>query len=368
MKVLWFFQENRRCGISIYSHDYIRELKNKCVVIPKDISAVTDDVEPLLTGNDGADLVHIQYETSFFQKKGRDFYFRLLSKIKVPVIVTLHEVYEEFPQVFPRSKISGHGPLLFFKQIVYDHKHPVQTAYSKHCSRSFGADLILVHHRYHKDILLKKGIKPELLETLQFPVKISANEISFKWKAGEPVLLGSTGFINPGYDYQLLFSVLEKMESDWKFIWIGGLRNNEHEKILENITQMIISRKWQDRFIITGWVSDEKQNELLEKLDIYLSLFKYRSSSSTVSRAIGALKPVIATEIPMIKELNECADESPVLAVKNEPGSVIGAIRKIMEDSRFREELLLRVRRYSETRDFTQMADKLLSIYGRFGR
>jgi len=368
MKILWLFPENRRCGISIYSNDYIKELKSKCEIISKDISSVTDDTEALLTGNDYADLVHIQYETSFFMKKRRDFYFRLLSKIKVPIIVTLHEVYEEFPQVFPRSKISGHGPLLFIKQIVYDYRHPVQTAYSKHCRRSFGANLILVHHRYHKEILMKKGIKPELIEILQFPVKKSANEVNFKWKAGKPIILGSTGFINPGYDYQLLFSLLKKIEFDWKFVWIGGLRNSEHERILENLKQMIIKMEWQDRFIITGWVSEEKQNELLEKLDIYLSLFKHRSSSATVSRAIGALKPVIATEIPMIKELNECADESPVLAVKNEPESVIGAIKKIMEDSRFRENLLWKVKRYSENRYFSNMAEKLLLIYGRITR
>lgn len=366
MKVMWLFPENKRCGISIYSHDYIRELKNKCEVIPKDLSTVIDG--GLSVRKDCADLVHIQYETSFFLNKGRDVYFRLLSKIKVPTVVTLHEVYDEFPQVFPRSKIRGYGPLLIIKRIIYDCKHPVQTAYSRHCSRNFGADLILVHHKYHRDILLKKGIKPELVEILQFPVKKSANEINFKWKAGEAVLLGSIGFINQGYDYKLLFSVLEKMEIDWKFVWIGGLRNNENEKILENLKQMIISREWQNRFIITGWVSDEKQNELLQKLDIYLSLFKYRSSSATVSRAIGALKPIIATEIPMIKELNECIDESPVLAVKNDPESVIGAIRKIMEDSRFREDLLWKIRKYSENRYFSNMAEKLLLIYGRFCR
>lgn len=363
MKVVWLFPENRRCGISIYSHDYIRELKNTCEVITKDISAVIDRVGPLIKKNDSANLVHIQYETSFFLKKGRDFYLRLLSKIKVPVIVTLHEVYEEFPQIFPRNKISGHGPLLAVKQIVYDYKHPVQTAYTNHCRRSFGADLILVHHKYHKDILLKKGIKPELVEILPFPVKKSANEAKFKWKAGKPILLGSTGFINPGYDYELLFSVLEKMESDWNFIWVGGLRNNEHGKILDNLKQMIINRNWQNRFIITGWVSDEKQDELLETIDIYLSLFKYRSSSSTISRAIGALKPVISTDIPMTKELNE---SGPVLVVKNEPESVMGAIIKIMEDCRFREELFRRVRRYSENHFFSDMAEKLLSIYRRF--
>lgn len=368
MKVVWLFPEKKRCGISIYSHDYINELKNKCEVIPKDLSAVIDGGEPLFTNKDSADLVHIQYETSFFLKKRRDSYFRLLSKIKIPVIVTLHEVYEEFPQVFPRSKISGRGPLLTVKQLVYDYKHPLQTAYTRHCSRSFGADLILVHHRYHKDILLKKGIKPELIEILQFPVKKSFNEIKFKWKAEKTLLLGSTGFINPGYDYELLFSVLEKLDADWKFIWIGGLRDNEHDRILQDIKQRIISSGWQNRFEITGWVSDEKQDELLKNVDIYLSLFKYRSSSSTVSRAIGALKPVISTEIPMIKELSECVDESPVLAVKNESESVIEGIRKIMEDSEFTEELLGRVKRYSENRYFSDMAEKLLLVYRRYCR
>ena len=81
MKVQWLYPENRKCGISIYSHDYMRELKNKCTVIPQDISTVADKVEPLLIRKDSADLVHIQYETSFFLKKEEIFisdYYRKL--------------------------------------------------------------------------------------------------------------------------------------------------------------------------------------------------------------------------------------------------------------------------------------------------
>lgn len=369
MKVMWLFPVNRRCGISIYSHDYINELNNKCEVITEDLSAIVNGKEPFLKGADKVDLVHVQYETSFFLKGRKDIYFKILSKLKVPVIVTLHEVYDEFPQIYPRSKIRGHGSVLAVKQIIYDIKHPVQTAFRKHCNKGFGADLILLHHRFHKEILLKKGIKPERVEILELPVKRSASKVN--WKAGKQLILGSTGFINPGYDYDLLFSALEKTEIDWKFIWIGGLRDDEHAEILQDLRARIVDRKWQNRFIITGWVSEENQNEMLEKIDIYLSLFRYKSTSATFSRAVGALKPVIATEIPMTKELNAYFNNGksgPVMTVDNTPESVALAIRKILDDSRYRTELLEAVELYSETLNITNMADRLITIYRRLCR
>lgn len=372
MKVLWLFPQSRKCGISIYSNNYIEQLKKKCEIITCTIDENINLKENLSAKTEIVDLIHIQYETSFFMNKGKDRYFSILSKINKPVIVTLHEIYDEFPMVYPRSKIRGWGPILILKRMIYDFKHPVQAAFKKHCKKKFGADLILVHQQYHRNILGDKGINTEFIEVLEQPVKKCMYSVKFQWNTGDTLHLGSTGFINPGYDYDLLFSVLERLEIKWDFTWIGGIRDENHDSILLELNKKITDHGWKERFILTGWVSDEKQNELLKKIDIYFSFFKFRSSSGSICRAIGALKPIIATEIPLTKELfTVCGNDGltgPVVAVKSDPEMIISSLRKILENKMFRDDLLHAVKLYSEKMEFSSMADRMISIYRRFCR
>lgn len=368
MKILWIYPDKQKCGISIYSHDYIQELEKKCEIITADPDELME-LSVFLKKVENADLVHIQYETSFFIKKGKDTFLQLLKCIRKPIIVSLHEIYEEFPGIYPRSKISGPELLIPFKKMLYDLKHPVQTAFLKHCNVNFGAKLILVHQLFQKAIIQKKCNGFQHIEVLPHPVKMLAQKQPFSWTDGQIIRFGSTGFINPGYDYPLLFSVLSQINTKWKFTWIGGIRNDEHNFLLNEIKQEIIKNNWQERFLITGWVSEKEQKELLNNTDIYLALFKHRSSSGTLSRAIGSLKPIIATEIPLTEEI--CSSfsgqkYSPLVLVKNDPLNVVNCIYKLLFDSEFRDTTLERVQYYAKTVDFSDMADKLISIYGGF--
>ena len=229
MKAAWVFPQNRQCGISIYAKNYIEALSSHLELIRIDPSSWFSNREKFISELHSADLIHIQYETSFFLKGNIDFYGEILKKINRPVLVSLHEVYREFPGVFPREEIVAPHWLLPLKYLIYDLKHPAQSAFRKHLSNKFGADCILVHHEYHRDILFDKGICAGLVKVLPLPVKCSVSCPSFSWTPGKQLHLGSTGFLNPQYDYDLLISVLEKLDIEWKFTWIGGIRSGEHE-------------------------------------------------------------------------------------------------------------------------------------------
>ena len=194
--------------------------------------------------------------------------------------------------------------------------------------KNFGADLVLVHHHYHKKILTESGLILQN-EVLALPVKISSESIPFKWTSDHEIHLGSTGFINPQFNYDLLFSILKKLDKKWRFTWIGGIRNSEQQELFNRIMSTLNQNGWDNQFRITGWVSEEEQSRFLKELDIYMALFSNRASSASLNRAIGALIPIIATQLPLTEEINSphC---SPLVVIPPECESAIDAINSIL--------------------------------------
>ncbi|HEX2956113.1 MAG TPA: hypothetical protein VHO70_04760, partial [Chitinispirillaceae bacterium] len=102
MIIGWLFPDRERCGIAIYSRNYCAALHNHCQIIPINSDCLLRGDKCCYEQLKKCNIVHIQYETSFFFKKGSDYYFQIIKQLQKPVIVSLHEVYETFPGVFPR--------------------------------------------------------------------------------------------------------------------------------------------------------------------------------------------------------------------------------------------------------------------------
>ena len=365
MKIAWLFPVKQKCGISFYSQEYVNSLKEFVDVEIFDIYKCLDDSESYVKKLNSFDSIHIQYETSFFLNGNNKRYKQFCSQITKPVIVSLHEVYEEFPGVFPRSEIIGKGFVRKLKENIYDVRHPFQTLYNQHVSNSFHADKILVHANFQEDILTKKGIQKEKIEIIPMPIK----EIAHFKPVAEPqdsgkdktLNLSSLGFINLNYDYQLLFDILEKLETPWHFTWIGGIRREEDSSILNDLKKEISEREWDNKFIITGWVTDKKRNELLAQTDIYLALFSARSSSLSLATAIGARRIIIATALPFSQEMVENA---PIMCLTpSDSKPIIENINRIINDNSLQNAYLNTINEYIRQHSFREMSKKLTEIY-----
>ncbi|MBN1309464.1 MAG: methyltransferase domain-containing protein [Chitinispirillaceae bacterium] len=371
VKAGWIYPHRDRCGIARYSLDYIEALSGAAEVVDIDPRWWTSDRKRFRRALDNCDLLHIQYDTAAFIRRGREFYTTMLQGVAVPVIVTLHEVYDEDPAVFPRSRLTGLFPLLQFRRFVWDVRHPVQRAFQGHLRRCFGALRILIHHRYHADILVDKGVDASLLQVLPHPVKRIAPLRPFAFSGLPCVHLGTSGFINPAYDYDLLFVVLERMGRPWTFSWIGGIRTADQQPFHDALIARIAQRGWQNCFHITGWVPEEQMPSRLSDIDIVLALFKNRSSSGSIARALGACKPVIATAIPLTKEIfsegtainTPGADEPPLFLTPANADEVVARIDRLLTDTDSRFRLYRGLSRYVETVSFEKMASRLVGLY-----
>lgn len=358
----WIFPKKEKCGISIYSKNYVSYLNELTKINHIDPRLWISNRDQFIKKVNYNDIIHIQYETSFYQNGYKNFYLNLISSIKKPVIVSLHEIYETFPDAYPRDSLKGTGVLLKIKQIIYDFRHPLQTSFNKHIQKSFLSDHILVHHKYHKEILKRKGISPVKILVIELPVKTARSTRShFSWNNQLPLRLGSTGFINPHYDYDLLFSVLETLNIDWTFTWIGGVRERTGNQILNQILEKVRLHKWEHKIKITGWVSEDEQDNLLSDLDIYLALFKHHSSSSSIAKALGACKFIVASSIPLCEEIASYG--GPIITTVASPSAVKNSIYSIVNNEDVRYRLEQGILQYTAAFDYSSMADKMMNFY-----
>jgi glycosyltransferase involved in cell wall biosynthesis len=363
MKIAWIYPDREKDGISIYSRRYVECLRRFADIKTFNIDKLSaQQINEIVRG--GFDIIHVQYEPSFFLNKRKDLLKSLAQSTNVPLFISLHEVYDNFPGVFPRKMISGKGPYLFLKKKLYDFRHPAQTLYRRHCKKSFYADKILVHYPFQLAILEQQDIKTQLVEILPHPLK-NIEEIADRKKirsiTGTTLHLGSTGFINPNYDYNLLFGVLESLKMPWSFLWIGGLRQDEDQWLMDYIKNGILQRGWQDQFSITGWVSEQEQERLLVSLDLYLALFLNRSSSGSLMSALGAHLAVIATAMPLTYNIAENC--KAVLPTSSEPVNIAQSITHLWENPKERLNKLSQAAKYASDNAYSEIAKQLAGLY-----
>jgi hypothetical protein len=361
MVVGWLFPHRERCGIAIYSRNYCAALNNHCQIISVNSDHLLDGDRHLYEQLEICDCIHIQYETSFFLKNRSDHYFSILKRTKKPIVVSLHEVYEQFPGVFSRDKIRDGTILSPIKKWLYDYRHPYQTAYRQHLQAGFGASRLLVHHRFQKAIL-ENRLPPSCPVIVQ-PMPVYQDSRVLQSTKTDTLSLGTTGFINPEYDYNLLFDTLTTLKSNWKFTWIGGIRTTEHQNLLDNIHKEIQSRNWTERFSITGWVSEETQSTHLSNIDIHLALFKNRSSSASIARALGARKLIIATENQIVSEINDSLGTDVIKVVKPASFEVAEAIEIMSTNKNEISRYYQSIDQYVAKYNFTTMASSMFDIY-----
>lgn len=367
MKISWLYPQKKRCGISIYSTNYCKALGSYTDLRIFDPYEFIKDSAKFIKDLNSTDLVHIQYEPSLFFHGNTCFYKNLVFRINKPIIVSLHEVYDEDPHCFPRSHINGDMLFRRLKLFIYDYKHPFQNAYRKHLSFSFNASSILVHHRYQTDILRQKGINKNLIHLFPHPVNICTQNNKIR-SSCNLITIGITGFINPDYNFDLLFSVLEKIDIEWEFWWIGGIRKMEHKNLLDHIRQIVLKKGWKGKFHITGWVSSEEQSRLIGNLDCALALFKNRSSSDSIHCILGNLTPVISTSLPLFFDINEnfkkidTASRSLII-ISNNPYKIISTLKKFIFDHNMRSEKIEQINKFIHHYSFQNMSKKLFNFY-----
>ncbi len=362
MKAGWVYPIERHCGISFYAGAYVKALNPHVRVVCVDPSAIRSRRRESLRILNECDIVHVQYETALFVFGRHDIYSTLCRGLLRPLVVSLHEVYPSVPGVFPRDRITGRGLAGALKRRIYDLRHPYVTALRAHRKHGFHAEAILVHYRYQRAILQSRGVNPSTIHVIPYPVRSRESAGRCSLRDGETVHLAATGFINPAYDYPLLLEALGKLRVPWRFTWIGGPRRDEDRPVLEALRREIESRRFSDKVEITGWVTDQRRDEILGQCHVYCALFRERSSSESFATALSARRLIVAMSVPFIEELT--ADFGPLaLVTDRDADSIARAIERILTEPALRNAMYESIEDCIRRNAFDVLAPRLAGLY-----
>ncbi len=369
MKIGWIYPHRERCGIARYAMNYAEALGTIEPVHHINPDWFLKDRNRLRSTLEECDIVHLQYDTIAFMKGKTDFLRPLMKAIRVPTVVSLHEVYQENPQVFPRSALRGNPLTLALKKLRWDQAHPVEKILRSHLTAAFHARHLLVHHQYHRKLLITNGISESMITIQPMPVHRVQPPTPFTYASDTPLRLGGHGFIQSAYDFDLLFSTLGHLHIPWQFTWIGGTRTADQEPLHQQLLQRIDNLGWSNRFAITGWIDEQTLPERLDGVDCMLALFKHRSSSASISRMLSYGKPVIATDLPMTREIANAnrysrrSTAAPLLVTPIDPRKTAEQIVAFTEDGDLRLRLYEGINAYVHDHSFEKMAHRLVDLY-----
>lgn len=358
MKIAWIYPIEKKCGISFYSNNYINELKKLILVDCYDIENIHLMLKSTPSLLDNYDLVHIQYETSLFYLNKKDYYRSLIKKIKIPIVTSLHEVYETIPGVYPREKITG--MLSPIRRLIYDIKHPLQHLLNTHQKNFYYSDIIIVHYHFQKEILINKGFPEKKIKIIELPFE-KQTQIKISSFSENPISLGCIGFINLNYDYNFLFKVLHTLKIPWKFKWLGGLRTKGDSDFYQSILNKIKNYKFENEFIISNWLNNKDFQYEMSQFDILLHFFKNRSSSSSLCKSISFGIPVLATQLPLTNEISKKCEIQ--LINTNDVHSTVDIIEELYNSKSKRVYMSDSEFQYAKLNTYQIQTEKLIHLY-----
>lgn len=331
------------------------------------------------------DLIHIQHEHGFFHGsypfnvsvKVFNLILRNLKKTKKPVFVTFHTE----PAYFDADREEDLG--LKGKLLLKAKKYIALFQWKRKVSKFFKRSqyfVAIVHSKKSRLQLLKSGFDQSSIQVLThaFPNRdlrsISSDIRLSKRNLGLPeesVVLSIFGFISEYKGYKVAIRALSHLPNNYVLAIVGGPHPEaaEKDKALDDVFETIESVSEQDpsivqRVLITGYVETEQLNEFHKVTDICLAPYlpSSISASGALTWALTSGKPVIASNIPAFKELNQNAD-CLLLVQPNAYRELAWRIQRLVENTHVQQELVDRATVYVQAHTWAATAENLNELY-----
>lgn len=364
---------DERDGIADYSEYLVGALADKSVDIVKVRLGqyVEDDafyVDAARHANE-TDICHVQFNYVYFNGAlpYRNKFLCFARNLRIPLVITAHEVKAAFERL-PEGIIYG------VKRDIYNATLPIWNLclHLYHGVMYRRADKVIVHTRLQeghirdcvkrkdKIILIPHGIPAVSEKDKTGSVAHAKAEFGFDGKT----VLTIFGFINRRKGYEAALDALARLPENFILLIAGGpMRENDADrsyiKILEG---MIEARRLSKRVKITGYVAKEAISSIMAATDICLAPFNSDSASGAMSLCIGYNKPIIASDIPVNKEINErfpCLELFRSISSEDLADKIKSLINN---DSRIRS-LTSFTRRYNEEFGYDRMAERIMCLY-----
>lgn len=357
-----------RCGIG----DYSRRLADALRALP-DIAAVT----PLSTPEDAArmgsltalkhfvsderhyaalgrqlnagDIAHIQHQYFFFGGVAphKNHFAALLKAIRVPVVMTVHEIADGGAVGWKRALIGCTNRRNFL--------HPAIRQ-------------IIVHTAADAQKLHAMGVAEAQLSVLPVPVPpaLPLPERDAARAAlgvsGKRVLL-MFGFLSAKKGHSLALEALRDLPADVVLVFAGERHPDDPSDYVDRLREAITAQRLEKRAWITGYLPADRIPQVMAAADVALAPFLESSGSASLAHLLAYGLPVLASDIPPHRELLTQTPGSLLLFPVGSVGELRRQILELLNDPALIASLREGAARFCAERSFAHIARQTVAIY-----
>ena len=361
MKVKMLTTRPEGCGIGSYSEKLIQGLKYEYlsvehVYVKENSFNLFHYLSALKKCVFGSDIVHIQFDYSFFGGFWKIpgiylplFYLtlwlaqRYKFKNKTNIITTLHEFRD--PE---KGKLGFYYSLL--NKIV-----------------GWCSDVLVVFSNETNKILTKQGVPEKKIKLIEHGILLKP-EIYDKRKAKEELsqkldlkpsdyIVTILGYIHKNKGHDRIIKAIKRLDSSVKLIIIGEPRVAEQKPYLDFLKNMVKENGLEKRVFFCGYIKDDKLPIFLNATDLMVLPYREIRQSGIFNYAMAYHLPTITSNLPFFREIKakyDCIHVSSNLARD---------IDYLLRHGDYREYLQERAKEYAEKNSYERTCFEIYKIY-----
>lgn len=307
------------CGIADYVERLAPALASRCqleVLSYADGWArakLAQDSRKNRIGERSPDAFLLHYER--MRVPGRHFMRDLSRWVGDRLFVVPHEVYAEDPFAFPESELGAPWPLIYLQRALYRRRHRPWFSELALQKRGYGARAVFPLNRVAAEVLGQRNsqVTLEVIPLARWNAEAAILPRQGLRPPGVKWLWVVAGFLTPANDYEALFAALRELP-DQGLVLAGGLRPDGPQDIAQLLRSQAQAMGVGDRVVITGYLPESELPATLAVADGFACPFKFRSASASILQALACRRPVLATSLPMTREM--AGDGAPLILVE----------------------------------------------------
>jgi glycosyltransferase involved in cell wall biosynthesis len=214
----------------------------------------------------------------------------VLSGIRVPVVVVLHDIYSP----------GGRRRSEWWAMAV--------------CSALSAAVIIHGEHERPRLYRLPRAdhvrVIPHFIEHRHpFPRDEARSALGVD---AEARIVGVLGWIHPRKQYETAVRLLAMLEPDFQ-LWLIGSPPEGSQEYLAMLKSLARELAVADRLKVTGYIDEEELSLRIAAIDVGLCPYRDASASGSMSTLLSARRPIVANDFALAAELANLAPEAITL-------------------------------------------------------
>ncbi len=397
VKVLQFSTWQEPCGIAGYTGTLVGALADlgvTCDVHPVNARARRyltraeneADLERFAARAVDFDLVHIQHEFSFFDSRhlarSISLFARTVRRIRAagrPVITTFHTqppFRRSLIQLIADRRSGRLSPSARAGLVVRNAKLGRQWQWQ--VARLFRGHqrLALVHTKTTRRSLIEEGrFTPENVRVIPMgvvdrgPRLAAMNREDVRRQLGyspDAIVVSMFGFVQAFKGYEIALRAMAQMPRHWQLAVVGGPHpESRADRTLDTLLRLRRSLRLGERVRVTGFADFDTLDRYHVATDMCIAPYHHGdliSGSAGVTWALSSGKPVVASDIPAFKELQEDAN-CLLLFAEDGVDDLAWQMNRVASDQQLRFRLVESAKAFATANLWPVVAKQVLDIY-----